>query len=294
MGMQLTSSTKLAPQTCGNPLCPGRSRSWFGLRKPPRGYWLNDQWFCSPACVRQGAERYFRRFDLRSARNRPVRYRQPIGLLMHSRGLITDIQLKAAVQAQKEAGSGRLGEWLIQLGATTEEQVTATLALQWGCPVFPLDQKPHFLEWSVMVPFPILKAARAVVVHGQPSTQSYYMAFADGINHVLIRSFEAMYRCDAKPCVAQASSLQGALDQIESAGEPAATVADCEYHPEPMSQIVEAAVERTDSELVRMVSCAGFHWVRMQQSDASLHLLFPIPIPEVAPEDDETSEPMFD
>jgi len=241
--------------------------------------------------MRQGVERFFRRFNLSSARCRPLRYRQPIGLLMHSRGLITDEQLKTAVQAQKEAGSGRLGEWLIHLGATTEEQVTATLSLQWGCPVFPLEQKAHFLQWSFMAPYPILNAARVVVAHGQPSSHTYYLAFADGIDHTLLRSFEAMYQCEAKPCVAQGSTLNSALVQIEAAGVPPTTVADCEYHPQPLAQTLQQAVEAQDAESLRIVSCAGFHWVRLQHAETFHHILFPIPVPENVPEEDEVNEP---
>ncbi|MGH9454138.1 MAG: hypothetical protein ACRD2O_09245, partial [Terriglobia bacterium] len=281
------------PEHCENPLCPGRSRSWFGRRRQPRGLWLNEQWYCGTACLRQGAERFLRRFDLTSARHRPLRYRQPIGLLMHSRGLITDEKLKAAIQAQKEAGSGRLGEWLIRLGATTEEQVTATLSLQWGCPIFPIEQKPHFLEWSFMVPFPILKAARMIVAHGQPANNTYYLAFADGIDHTVIRSFEAMYECDGKPCVAQESAFNGALGQLEATGLPPTTIANCEYHPLPVSEIIQQAADALDAETLRLVSCAGFHWLRLQHAEAVQHLLIPVPVPENEMEEHEVNEALI-
>ena len=51
-------------------------------------------------------------------------HRVPLGLLMLSRGLVDNEQLKKALKAQKDSGSGRVGEWLRHIGAVSEEQVT--------------------------------------------------------------------------------------------------------------------------------------------------------------------------
>ena len=67
------------------------------------------------------------------------RHRVPLGLLMLEQGWITRAQLRKALDAQRAASSGRLGEWLVQQHAVDEARVTRALGLQWSCPVLPLE-----------------------------------------------------------------------------------------------------------------------------------------------------------
>ena len=67
--------------------------------------------------------------------NAAASHRVPLGLLLLSRQQLTAAQLRTALEAQRAAGQGKIGEWLRQLGFVTELQVTAALARQWSCPV---------------------------------------------------------------------------------------------------------------------------------------------------------------
>ena len=44
-------------------------------------------------------------------------------------------EVQAALEAQRRARYGKIGEWIEKLGFATEKEVTTALALQWGCPV---------------------------------------------------------------------------------------------------------------------------------------------------------------
>jgi len=63
------------------------------------------------------------------------RHRMPLGLIMLAQGWITREQLQAALVAQRHAGIGRIGSWLIARCGSTEDHVTRALAMQWRCPV---------------------------------------------------------------------------------------------------------------------------------------------------------------
>jgi hypothetical protein len=91
---------------------------------------------------------------------RPRQHRIPLGLVLLSRGFIDNQRLQAALQAQRQSRKGRVGEWLMQLGAVNEAQVTMALAIQWSCPVFPLERHHRFIECAGMVPLPILSRAK--------------------------------------------------------------------------------------------------------------------------------------
>ena len=58
---------------------------------------------------------------------------------MLEQGWITQAQLRRALEAQKAAGSGRLGYGWCSQHAVSEQRVTRALGLQWSCPVLPLE-----------------------------------------------------------------------------------------------------------------------------------------------------------
>ena len=58
---------------------------------------------------------------------------------MLEQGWITAGQLRQALEAQRAAGAGRLGHWLVRQQGVSEQLVTRALGLQWSCPVLPLE-----------------------------------------------------------------------------------------------------------------------------------------------------------
>ena len=77
--------------------------------------------------------------DARGAVRETHRHRIPLGLAMLEQGWISQKDLRAALGAQRSAGSGKLGEWLVRQRSASEERVTRTLGLQWGCPVLSVE-----------------------------------------------------------------------------------------------------------------------------------------------------------
>ena len=121
---------------CSSPFCPRPATLWQRWWSRHEGIWLQQRWYCSVDCFQAGL---FRRLEATGAtrpRPAPQPNRIPLGLLLLSQGNISRSQLGEALILQKTTKSGKLGEWLVRMGAVSEQQVTSALAVQQRCPVF--------------------------------------------------------------------------------------------------------------------------------------------------------------
>lgn len=124
-------------ETCGNPQC---ASGWLHVWRSRTTPVFDGGWNCSAECTRMRLEAAVRReMNGRGAGPAPRPHRIPLGLAMLEQGWISPAQLRQALDAQKAAGQGRIGEWLMRRCGVREELVTRALGLQWSCPVLPLD-----------------------------------------------------------------------------------------------------------------------------------------------------------
>jgi len=124
-------------RTCANPRC---ASGWLRLWRSREAPIFEGGWCCSPACTLARVEAALRReMDARGGARETYRHRIPLGLAMLEQGWITPKDLRTALAAQRTAGGGRLGEWLVRQRSSSEELVTRALGLQWGCPVLSME-----------------------------------------------------------------------------------------------------------------------------------------------------------
>jgi len=117
---------------CGSAECAGGwAMPWRSRRRPV----FEGQWGCSGRCVLAMARVAVRRELGDGVVAAPHRHRVPLGLVMLAQGWITQAQLRRALEAQRENGTGRIGEWLIAECGVDAEQVARGLSVQWNCPV---------------------------------------------------------------------------------------------------------------------------------------------------------------
>jgi hypothetical protein len=190
-------------------------------------------------------------------------HRAPLGLLMLSRGLVDNEQLKKALKAQKDSGTGRIGEWLRHMGAVTEEQVTQILGVQWSIPVFPLDQSRRFLQCAHLVPFPLLELAEMVPVHHIPTSRHLYVAFIDRVNYSALYALEQVLECRTEPCLAVQSQVIQALNEIRSRPRPVEILVDNISDPGEMASAILAHAMRLDGLDVRVSGFDNLIWARI-------------------------------
>jgi hypothetical protein len=247
---------------------------WRAWLEPLRGYSLDGHWYCSPECFEQALAFALGQLFPGAAQPPVVTHRVPLGLLMLSRGLVDNEQLKRALRAQKDSGSGRVGEWLRHIGAVSEEQVTQILGLQCSVPVFPLSQSRRFLECAHLVPYPLLEAAEMVPVHHLPGSQHLYVAFIDHINYSALYSVEKMLECHTEPCLAIQSHLVQALKELRGRSRPVEIVVENISDPADIASAIFSHAEKRGSSAVRISGFGGFAWARILSTPNHTDLLF--------------------
>ncbi len=271
--MATTKVERLSRQ-CESPICEHRRHLWRAWLDPLRGYSLDSHWYCSPECFEQALTSAIPQFLPGKIQAPAKTHRVPLGLLMLSRGLVDNEQLKRALKAQKDSGTGRVGEWLRHIGAVSEEQVTQILGVQWSIPVFPLNQSRRFLECAQMVPFPLLEVAEMVPVHHIPTSQHLYVAFVDRINYSALYALEKMLECHTEPCLAVESQLIGALNELRGRPRPVEVLVDNISEPAEMAATIIAHVMRLNAVDVRVSGFDNFIWVRILALSGYTDVLF--------------------
>ncbi|MGD0415525.1 MAG: hypothetical protein ABSA80_09245, partial [Terriglobales bacterium] len=143
---------------CELPSCSGPQSLWqrFRKRHRPNGTFLQGAFYCQPQCLETALINQLSRLRV-IAPSPPPPNRIPLGLLMVARGKLTHIEVRAALEAQRRARYGKIGEWIEKLGFATEQEVTNALALQWGCPVA-TSFDPSTVQSLANIPLPILEA----------------------------------------------------------------------------------------------------------------------------------------
>jgi hypothetical protein len=250
---------------------------WWGLLEPLRGYSLDGRWYCSPECFGRALAATIRQFSLETVHPPPKDHRLPLGLLMLSRGLVDDDQLKQALKAQKDSGSGRVGEWLRHIGAVSEEQVTQILGLQLSIPVFPLNQSRRFLECAHLVPFSLLEVAEMVPVHHIATSQNLYLAFSDRINYSALYAVDKLLDCHTEPCLALQSQVVQALSELRGRPHPVEILVDNISDPAEMASTILAHAEGLGAADVRVSGFDGLIWARLLSPSGYTDIMFQAP-----------------
>ena len=128
-------------QICGATGCTNSWRKpWKNRRRPI----FEEEWGCSTRCLETMVGLAVLRVTSGEdgptfASEEPHRHRVPLGLVLLAQGWITHPQLQAALTAQREAGEGRIGDWLTRRNGLPEEQIARGLGVQWNCPVLSLQ-----------------------------------------------------------------------------------------------------------------------------------------------------------
>jgi hypothetical protein len=244
--------------TCANANCDS---GWLHLWRSRSTPVFEHGWTCSTACTRMRVTTAVRR-ELEGRVTTPEvhRHRIPLGLTMLEQGWITPVQLRSALEAQRAAGAGRVGHWLVHQQGVDEKLVTRALGLQWSCPV--VNVEFHDSEaLTALLPRLFIDAFGALplrVVAGK----LLYLGFEDRLDPVLALAIERMTGLRVESGLVQGSLFGRAHTRMLSAKFP--TVELIEASSElAMVHALTKAIEKARpaaSELVRVHDCL---WLRM-------------------------------
>lgn len=261
---------------CAGPDCPLAGKLWPAWLRKREGVIFEGRWYCGRECLE--AVLMGRVHTLLSSFHveRPRAHRIPIGLLLVNRGVISPAQLREAICRQREAGQGRIGDWLRETAELNAQQITAALGQQWGCPVFPLEHQAVPASWSDLIPLPLLVSAGAVPAYASPDGRVLHLAFGNRVDHTLLYATEQMLLCRTFPCVADNAAVQAQLEQFRKLTSGNDTSFDTvRESPEMTWTICNYAMELKARRLV--LSRAGSYiWVRFFREQSARDLLFRI------------------
>lgn len=244
--------------TCGNPAC--RS-GWLHLWRSRSGPIFEGGWNCSAECTAERVALAVRReMDARGGGAQVHRHRIPLGLLMLEQGWITADQLREALRLQRENGCGRLGLWLISRCGVSEQQVTRALALQWGCPVLPLDA--HDPESMARLAPRFFVDAFGALPLRVAAGKLLYVGFEDRVDPVLCLALERMTGMRVEGGLVRESQFRPAHERMLRATFPPVQLIEARSEA-VLVRALAKSIERvrpSESRLVRVHDCL---WLRM-------------------------------
>lgn len=247
-------------ETCANPHC---GSGWLHLWRNRRTPVFEGGWSCSAACTAaRVAAAVARELDGRGVAQEVHRHRVPLGLLMLEQGWITPGQLRQALDAQRVAGAGRLGRWLVGQQGVSAQLVARALGVQWSCPVLPLEF--HDAEaLTVLVPRLFLDAFGALPLR-VAAGQLLYLGFEDRLDPVVALAIERMSGLRVECGLVEESLFGPAHTRMLGAKFPAAELIEAGSEP-ALAHALAKSIERArpvESRLVRVHDCL---WLRMWQ-----------------------------
>ena len=133
-----------------------------------------------------------------------------LGDLLIKAKLVTNEQVEAALQSQKDEG-GKFGEALIRIGAVTEQDITETLSQQFGVPSIDLahfDIDPAIIK---VVPGEVARKYGVLPVNKTGATLT--IAMSDPTNVFAMDDIKFMTGYNVEPVVASEASLRRAIDK---------------------------------------------------------------------------------
>jgi len=255
---------------CHHPECP-TGASWTGLLHRATGFWFNEaQWFCSARCLEESLEDHMLGSFLKDHRPAPIRTTMPMGLMMLSRGVISDPQLRDAIAMQHDSGE-KIGTCLQRMGCISFEDIASVVATQWGCPVFPAESVQP--ACSMLIPLSLVESFRMLPVHLVTQGRRLFVGFCDKINHTALISIERMLACKTEACVIPEPKFLQVLDhrKRDTNGEVAV---NRPRNAAEAARMIRSYAQQTGAGAIRLCAMEGSIWVRFLSRGSHLDLVF--------------------
>ncbi len=243
---------------CANQSC---TSAWLHPLRSRTAPIFENGWTCSAECTRAVIQVAIHREMHGHSAERPVhRHRIPLGLLMLEHGWIEQEQLRAALDAQRQAGTGRIGSWLVKLGVVNEEMVTRAVALQWSCPVMSVEEHSPAAAATILPRF--LAETFEVLPLRAAETTALYLGFENAPDPVLALAIGRMTGRRVECGVVRESEFRTAIRRMLDAEFP--NVLRIEAVSWAAAGLTLAReVERARPAASRLVRLRDYLWLRL-------------------------------
>jgi hypothetical protein len=188
------------------------------------------------------------------------RHRVPLGLVMLERGWISGAQLRGALEAQRAAGAGRIGHWLVHQQGVNEHLVTRALGLQWRCPVLGMEgHEPESV--AAFVPRLFVDAFGALPLR-LAAGKLLYVGFEERLDPALALAVERMLDVRVESGLVKDSLFRPAHSRMLQAKFPGGELVEA-ISEQVLARELARRVERVRPVECRLVRVHDFFWMRL-------------------------------
>jgi hypothetical protein len=256
---------------CSNPSCPQKPLARAMARRNT-GIAVAEKWICGPDCFEEVArDRLSAIMSSRHAQESAPKLRMPLGLVMVSRGDLTAEQLRSVLDEQQRTGEN-VGNIAQQLGFATQDQITAAVAAQWSCGVFPLRDRA--LSPAVHVPRRLLETYKMLPVHYVETGRSLMVGFVTRVQYHILRTIEHITSCVATPCFITAREYNQYLHSAAFGERENEIVFDRVSGTGEMAKLARNYVNQISAHKARFGICRDYLWMRIWGNQNEMDLLF--------------------
>jgi hypothetical protein len=231
---------------------------WRNRRRPI----FEGLWGCSGRCVLAMVQAAVQREvgDGRASAITPHRHRVPLGLLMLAQGWITHPQLQKALAAQRESGSGRIGDWLVSECGLEAEQIVRGLSMQWGCPV--LTTEGFSPEAMALVMPRVFAEQFGLLPLRVAGSRILYLGFTDRLDASAAFAIEQMTELKVESGVVEGALFEAARNRLRAC-DGVETKLEGFEDKGAMAARITAILEQKQPIASRLVRLHQYYWLRM-------------------------------
>lgn len=241
---------------------------WHRMHRRSNGTQLHGLRYCGTECLQVAILESL--VQSRPALRRDATsHRIPLGLILVSRQQLSIEQLREALAAQRDAGQGRIGEWLQELGFASELNITSALARQWSCPMLRNETALTAADCCPQIPLSLLECFQMMPVAFVEASRTLLIAFCNGIDYTALYAIENVLGYHTQACLVGAKVLQVGLQALGRRRIADDVRFDRVEDDNECARIVGSYAAKVAAKELRMARCGAYLWVRLQPSERS-------------------------
>ena len=246
----------------GLPSCPHANNRFLWRNKP--AVLVNGTRYCIDKCLEHALVDSIARVT--PLQMHSTAHRVPLGLLLLSRGSLTEGQLRSALEMQRKEGHGYIGEWLQRLGYVSEEQITSAVARQWSCPILHSRKVNSRTKLAPQIPITLLEAFMMVPVDYVPAFNTLHVAFSGQPDYRPLYAIKEITGCHTEPCMATSAFVRESLARMKYQRPQNEIVFEHVSGITEFARILLSYAARLTPSQIQCVNCGSLVWVQFTRS----------------------------
>lgn len=235
------------------------------------GIRMGEFWYCSIDCFVKAARTRFSSLSDRRTLEMPHSPRLSIGLVMLSKGTLTDEQYRFAL-AQSQSSGEDLEAVLVRLGFADEWQLALARAAQWGYPVLGRDRISQSID--IEIPITLLQLFSAVPLHYSNDAGRLLLGFVYRVEHGFLHSLEQIAGCKVEPCFITPTEFHYQMDRLTNAQNHREILLEESMMPAEMANVVGRFALEVAAREANLATCQDYLWLRLSGKRRMVDVLF--------------------